>query len=761
MNPAPDPRPHPEPMPAPEVTEAAWVEVDPGAPGIASVVTGEQTPAPVPPPAAQPVPPSPELRELAGHYGVATEFVDWKNNPTVVGAPTLIAVLRALDVEAGSPAAIASALAEVRIRAWRRLLPPTVITTDTAAVTFEVHVPAGAAVDVRVEFETGGGAAVAQIDNWAEDREIDGHRIGEASFRLPEGMPTGYHTLRATCGEQTATAPLIVTPQWLGIPEKLGRRRFWGLNTQLYSVRSGGSWGVGDLSDLAQLAVWSAARHGADYVLVNPLCAAEPGLPVEPSPYYPTSRRFFNPLYLRVEDIAEYAYLHPDSLIRVRALRADLEEKVGGRDVIDRDSVWYAKRQALEIVYAAGLTPGRRIAFDAFCARQGPGLSDFATWSALTERYGRDWREWPDEYRAVGGAAVTRFRAEHPEEIEFFCWLQWCLDEQLRSAQAAALDAGMGLGIVHDLPVGVNPAGADAWALDDQFAAGIGVGAPPDQYSQLGQDWGQPPLRPDRLAETGYAVYRDMFRSILRHSGGLRVDHIIGLFRLWWVPRGMAATHGTYVTYDHTALIGILALEAQRAGALVVGEDLGTVQPWVRDYLAGRGILGTSILWFEADEHGDPLPAERWREYCLASVTTHDLPPTAGYLAGAHVRLRHRLGMLTEPLDQELDRARAERQLWIDQLVRAGLLGTDPGPDAVVRALHDFLTTTDARMLGIALPDAVGDLRTQNQPGTSWQYPNWRVPLAGPDQRPMALEQVFTDDRAAALLDRVKTRLQG
>ena len=247
---------------------------------------------------------------------------------------------------------------------------------------------------------------------------------------------------------------------------------------------------------------------------------------------------------------------------------------------------------------------------------------------------------------------------------------------------------------MHDLAVGVSPRGADAWGLPDVYAAGITVGAPPDPYNQNGQDWSQPPWRPDRLAATAYAPFRDMVSTILRHAGGIRVDHVIGLFRLWWIPEGAKPTEGTYVRYDHEAMVGILALEAHRAGALVVGEDLGTVEPWVRTYLRERGILGTSILWFEFDWDGDssPLAPERWREYCLASVTTHDLPPTAAYLAGDHVRLRDELGILTRSVDEELAADEADRRAWLDNLRRHGLLPDDADEEETVLALHRYLT---------------------------------------------------------------------
>jgi 4-alpha-glucanotransferase len=342
--------------------------------------------------------------------------------------------------------------------------------------------------------------------------------------------------------------------------------------------------------------------------------------------------------------------------------------------------------------------------------------------------------------------------------VDFFCWLQWILDEQLDAAQRRATSSGMALGIVHDLAVGVHQDGADTWALQDVMARGVSVGAPPDAFNQVGQDWSQPPWRPDRLAEAGYGPYRDMLRTVLRHAGGVRVDHVIGLFRLWWVPEGRSAAQGTYVRFDHEALVGILALEAWRAGAVVVGEDLGTVEPWVRDYLADRGLLGTSILWFERDDQGRPRPPETWRRLCLAAVTTHDLPPTAGYLAGEHIRIRDSLGLLTRPVGEEREVDEADRASWLALLQERGWLapGDERDAAAVTLALHRALSATPSRLLGVALTDVVGELRAMNQPGTHDEYPNWRVPLADGDGTPVLLDDLVRSPRAVELAAAVR-----
>jgi 4-alpha-glucanotransferase len=704
---------------------------------------------------------APSLVELATRFGIATGYEDWTGRQVPVAESTLVAVLGALGVAAGTEQERNVALT-ARLRSyWARQLPATIVGRTGEPTRFWAHVTHGYPAEVWLQLEDGSvRGGVQQVDNFTPPFDLNGHWVGEASFVLPSDLPLGYHRVHLRSGDADTSTALIITPDWLGLPEQLGARRAWGLAAQLYSVRSRQSWGVGDLTDLTDLAVWSASRHGADYLLVNPLHAATPTIPMEPSPYLPTSRRFFNPIYLRVEAIPEFAGLVKRG--RLRRLRSDVQRRAGQLDAIDRDSAWAAKRESLELLHRVPRSAGRELAYTAFLDREGPALDDFATWCALAEEYGGDWHGWPKSLQHPGASGVAKFVKKHRETVDFHRWMQWQLDEQLAAAQSQAVRAGMSLGVMHDLAVGVHPTGADAWALQDVLALGVTAGAPPDEFNQLGQDWSQPPWRPDRLDEEEYRPFRALIRAVLRHAGGVRIDHIIGLFRLWWIPEGAPPTQGTYVRYDHEAMIGIVALEAHRAGALVVGEDLGTVEPWVRDYLLLRGLLGTSILWFELDRDGNggPLPAERWREYCLSSVTTHDLPPTAGYLAGDHVRLREALGLLTRPVAEELESDRAELAAWMAELRRVGLLADgEDDPEQVVLALYRYLGRTPSRLLGVALVDAVGDRRTQNQPGTTDEYPNWRVPLTGPDGRPVMLEDVFTDRRAATLADAVRAAL--
>ncbi|MGE5762520.1 MAG: 4-alpha-glucanotransferase [Mycobacterium leprae] len=694
-----------------------------------------------------------DLSELAAAYGVATDYWDWQGRHVPVADTTVRAVLQALGVDAGDPAA---ALTRQRLKRWRRMLPPCVVTRSGRPVNVPVHVPHGDPVQVEVELEDGTRRHdVLQLMVWVDPVEVDGRLTGEATFQTPLDLPLGWHTLHARAPGAQASCPLVVTPAWLGLPEGL---RTWGLMVQLYSVRSRSSWSTGDLADLRTLAEWSARDHGAGMLLVNPLHAAAPVAPRDPSPYYPASRRFADPLYLRVEDVPEAEALPAADRRRIEDLAAPLRAANGTDAPLDRDAVWAAKAAALELVHRVPRTPERQAAYDAFRTREGDGLREFATWCALAERHGADWRAWPTELRRPATAEVARARDELADRVDFHAWCQWLLDEQLAAAQRAARAAGMPLGIVHDLAVGVSPDSADAWALQDCLALGVTVGAPPDAFNQLGQDWLQPPWRPDRLAELGYAPFRDLVRGALRSGGGLRVDHVIGLFRLWWVPEGATPDRGAYVRYDPEALVGVLALEAARAGAVVIGEDLGVVQPEARDYLRERGILGTSVLWFERGPDERPLRPERWRELALATVTTHDLPTTLGFLRGEHVALRERLGLLTRPAAEERAAAARERREWEALLRELGLLagagggGSSPpeedvaeedvAEEDVVVALHALLARTPCRLIGVSLPDAVGDLRQQNQPGTIDEYPNWRLPLADGSGRPVLIEDL-------------------
>ncbi|MDR2973933.1 MAG: 4-alpha-glucanotransferase [Propionibacteriaceae bacterium] len=686
----------------------------------------------------------PRLAQLADLYGVSTEFWDWKGQHRRPSHETVVACLSALGVDVDAPDWMDRAFKVADERTWLRPLPTCVVVRTDQPSVVDVHVDAGSPAQVWVRLEDGVTETLSQIDNDVPDRLLDGRLIGRATFKLPDHLPCGYHRLFLSSDDHFWETSLIATPPWVGTPG-LPQAPVWGLMTQLYSVCGESSWGLGDFTDLADLAVWAGATQQADYVLTNPLHAAEVTAPMEPSPYFPVTRRYINPIYLRPEAIEEYAVAPQVTRDIVADCRRQACEATLAGAGIDRDSVWAAKKTALLAIFEVRRRIPRQMEFDAYVAREGEPLRRHATWCALSEEHGSRWRAWPEDLQDPTSQAVADFVFRHSGRVAFYMWLQWLCDLQARHAQVTAVNAGMRLGVMSDLAVGINAEGEEIWADADMFSAGVTVGAPPDAYNQSGQDWRQPPWRPDQLEQSAYRPFREMVAAIMHNCGGLRVDHIIGLFRLWWIPRGMDPTQGIYVRYNHEALVGILALEAYRAGATIIGEDLGTVEPWVRQYLAGRGILGTSILWFESDDDGRPLQPEQWRGLCLASVTTHDLPPTLGYLAHDHVALRYRLGLLTESLEDEIGRDAAEQGSVLHLLEARGLIQAgEHDPHTIMLALYRFLYQTPSKLKCVALTDMVGERRIQNQPGTINEYPNWRVPLADEAGRRLTLEQIYS-----------------
>ena len=706
--------------------------------------------------------PTPDLARLADAHGIQTEYWSFFGDRVSVPASTLRAILRAMGVDAATDADVASALASAETDPWRDLLPPSFVSRPGERA-LPVMVADGHDVRLTVTLEDGSSRDLPIPDQQPPSREVDGILRWRVEAPVPHDLPLGWHTVHAVetpfgggAPSRTQSAPLVVTPERMPDPPvRAGRSRGWGLMAQLYSVRSRASWGMGDFADLADLAAVAGAQ-GADFLLINPIHAAEVTSPIEPSPYLPATRRFLAPLYVRPEDIREAAYLAPAGRGLVEAARTPVAASDDDPTRIDRDAVWAAKRAALEAILAVPRSAGRQAELDAFTAREGQPLQDFALWCALEEHYAG--AERPGDAWDITSPLIAELRTALAPRVAFHVWLQWICDQQVERAQAAARASGMSIGVMHDLAVGVHQRGSDAWSLRPMYAQGMAVGAPPDMYNQQGQTWNQPPWLPRALAEAGYAPLRDMIRTLLRHAGALRIDHVIGLFRLWWIPAGLSPAAGTYVRYDHEAMIGVLMLEAQRAGAVLIGEDLGNVEPWVRDYLSARGILGTSVLWFEREGEGF-RPPEHYRRSLLATVNTHDLPPTAGYLADEHVALRARLGLLTRPVELELAEADAERAAMLALLRSRGLIGAEATEQEVIEGLYLLLTAAPSQLLGVALVDAVGERRTQNQPGTDKEYPNWQIPLAGADGRAVLLDDLASDPRFVALTHAIDAAL--
>jgi 4-alpha-glucanotransferase len=539
------------------------------------------------------------------------------------------------------------------------------------------------------------------------DLALEDGRTVSVDRALPADLPLGYHTLR---GARRATR-IIVVPARCHLPETL---RIWGWAAQLYATRSRESWGIGDLADLRRLARWSARTLGAGLVLLNPLASAAVTLPQQASPYYPSSRRFRNPLYIRVEDVpgarddATVAPLADEG----RAMNADRH--------IDRDRIFTLKMRALDALWRrfSGDAPfeRERAAFGSYRA-ECPGLREYAIFCALTEEHRRGWQTWPDEHRHPDADGVRRFAAARADRVGFHEWLQWLIDRQLAAA-------GEEIALMQDLPIGVDPDGADAWTWQDVLATTVSVGCPPDRYIPGGQDWGLPPFVPHRLAAAGYEPFAQTVRAALRHAGGLRIDHVMGLFRLFWVPRGLSPADGAFVRYRADDLLGIVALESVRARAFIVGEDLGTVEDGVRERLAESAILSYKVVWFEPD------PPSTYPPLALAAVTTHDLPTIRGLWTGADLEQQKAAGLTPHEAGRSEMRERLQSVIGVED--------DDAPVERVVAETHRVLAEAPCAVVTATLDDALLVDERPNMPGTVVAA-NWSIAL------PKPLEEVEHD----------------
>ena len=696
------------------------------------------------------------LIQLAKLNGISTSYIDQLGTYVEIRDEVLVSVLAALGVDASSDEAIAASYELTKQRIADTLVEPTIVKFIGKEATTPIRAK-GHDVTLRLLLEDGTRYEGNLCMYLAPQTD------GSLTLTLPDDIPAGYHTLRVNAGPLHGEARLICAPARVPLPPAVAEKQRWGWMAQMYSIRSAESWGVGDYGDLKLLLTDAAEKSHADFMLINPIHATAPVEPLEPSPYLPESRRFMNVTYIRPQDIEEYAGLDETALAEVERLHAEVAPANDNADELDINSAWWHKRQALQLVFKVPRSAERQAAFEAFKEAAGPDLRAFAAWSVAFQVWGAPWEgTWFAETNR-DSPEVAELMRDHADMVEFECWLQWIADEQVTAAQTAARESGMALGLMQDMAVGVHSLGADVWWNPERFAVGsVTVGCPPDFYNQQGQDWGQPPFNPNYLAKTGYGVYREMVHNMFSHAGAVRIDHVLGLFRLWWIPQGEGARGGAYVTYDYEAMIAILTIEASRVNGLVVGEDLGTVPDYVRTVFAEHGLLGCTVEWFarvdDSPNAGDPYadPAD-YRKYALASVTTHDLPPTAGYLQFEHVKLREELNLLTGPVEEFQASATAERQAMLDRLVESELITPEIAADVddhiqeIVEAMHKMLLRSPSVLLQAALVDGVGETRSQNQPGTSSEYCNWRVPLAGPDHKVVHTDEVFDLPRVKSL----------
>jgi (1->4)-alpha-D-glucan 1-alpha-D-glucosylmutase len=746
------------------------------------------------------------IDRLCDLVGIAVEYQDVRGDTRRASDDTKRALLAALGIACDSPAALRAAAENLVDRNWRRVLPPVqVVRRAELPLRVPVTLPVtcrGRRLGWRLQLEGGelkeGAVAVNDLIRLAAHR-VDGVQCLRLALPLPD-VDLGYHHLELLEpnslglpgsrdeGDPGRAMALIVAPDRCYQPPTLdGRGRVWGPQAQLYSLNSKRNWGIGDLTDLRHLVEWAAAC-GAGSVGVNPLHALFPDVPENASPYSPSSRCGWNPLYLDVEAIPEFAdsptaravVQHTEFQRRLQALR-DAEQ-------VDYPAVAAIKQRLLELLFVhfrqEQLAPSgeRARAFDAYCAESGAALRDLARFEALQAHFHRadaavrGWPDWPAEYRDPAGPAVAEYCRGHADEIQFRQYLQWETERQLANVGRRCWEQGLAVGLYLDLAVGVARTGAEVWAQPELYAGAASLGAPPDAYNHAGQDWDLAPLLPQRLRDVAYAPWIATLRFAMRHAGALRIDHVMGLARQFWIPRGCPADQGAYVAFPLRDLLGIVALESQRNRCLVVGEDLGTVPPEVRQAMDEVGGLSCRPLYFERDEHDGFRAPGGYPTQAVASVGSHDLPTLRGFWQGRDLDLRARLGLFTAPEERErlvpgraADRARLLVALERESLLPAGA-GVDPvalpdmTPD-LSRSVHAYLARTPTRLMAVAVEDMFNETQQVNLPGVSADlHPNWRHRLTcpledwGEDARVTALVEVLRQARGTAVFPRAQAR---
>jgi (1->4)-alpha-D-glucan 1-alpha-D-glucosylmutase len=712
------------------------------------------------------------LCELAG---IAPDYHDIWGRLHRVTDGTRLALLRAMRI-VDDAAGVEPALNAREHAAWRRTLPPVAVQREGALpYRWEIRweeKDGARAHRWSLALETGdvrtGEFRPRELSRLA-DCTIEGVSYFRSEFQWRERLPAGYHrfTLFAPDTPAPAVLTLIVAPERCYAPPAVrGRGRIWGLALQLYALRSRRNWGIGDFTDLRH-AIEFAGQAGAGIVGVSPLHALFPHDPDRASPYSPSSRIHLNALFLDVEAVPEFAECEavqravgaPGFQARLRTLR--------DAELVDYRGVSEAKLGALRLLYRhfrdEHLLPGtsRGEAFRAYGRAGGEPLVRLALFQALQEEFhARDssvwgWPAWPEPYRDPASPSVREFLASHRESIEFQAWLQWLADEQLAACARGAGEAGLGVGLYEDLAVSVDRGGAEAWDAQHAYAAAASIGSPADEFHLDGQNWGLSPLIPEALIESRYAPFVAALRAAMRHAGALRLDHVMGLMRLYWIPQGGTPAAGAYVHYPFADLLGVLALESQRNRCLVIGEDLGTVPDAVRAALAPMGVLSYRLLLFEKESDGRYRAPAAYPEQALVAASTHDLPTLKGMWLGRDLELREQFGLYPSREQHELqaaERAR-DRERLLAALEREGLLpggvalnhGVPDMTPELARAIHVFLARTPARVMVVQMEDVLGQGEQVNLPGTTCGYPSWRRKL------PLDVEDWGSDTRVTAL----------
>ncbi|RPI45667.1 MAG: malto-oligosyltrehalose synthase, partial [Betaproteobacteria bacterium] len=719
---------------------------------------------------------NPSLIELARANDIILEYHDIWGNLHQANEPTLRSILSAMGVAAEDDAAVQASLQSGEAARWRSVLPPAVVLRGEATP-WVLHLNLPAALDhSQLEWtihEESGQVHAGRIEPrelpQIESAVVAGREFGKRSMRLELALAHGYHRIAIRDDDRVLVESILcVTPKRCYWPHALqGEGRVWGVAAQLYAVRSERNWGIGDFSDLATL-VQQWGHRGAGVVGVNPLHALYPHNPAHASPYSPSSRLFKNWIYIDVEACADFHECeHARALVRSAAFQTRLRA-LREVELVDYDGVASAKRQVLEALYAhfrehhLASNGEHARAFREFQCAGALALRRHALFEALQEHLSRasghvwGWPAWPEELRDPASPAVEAFCNEHLDRVEYFEYLQWQADLQYGAAARRSFELGLGVGIYEDLAVSIDRGGAEAWANQAIYALGASVGAPPDEFNLNGQDWGLPPLIPQRLRETAYGPFIATLRANMHHSGALRIDHVMGLMRLFWVPTGAKAREGVYVRYPFEDMLGLVALESERNRCLVIGEDLGTVPDEVRHALAEAGVLSYRLLYFERQPGGEFRPPRDYPVQAIVAASTHDLPTLVGWWEGRDLALRSQLGLFpsdavreSQIVNRAQDRARLLLALEHQGALPNGMLADSVSVPAMTPslscAIHAYLAASPSKVMVVQLEDLAGAGDQPNLPGTTDQYPNWRRKL------PLELERLPDDERFTRL----------
>lgn len=643
-----------------------------------------------------------ELAERAARLGIQRDYIDAQGARRVVGEETLRRLIAAL--ERGGEAAE---------------LPPTLLWRLGRSRSLTLG-DSDAATQWRL------------IDG---ETEVASGTTTGAGLEIPATTPPGLYRLEMA---GKAAGRLLVAPPTAHQFGSAQERR-WLLAVQLYGVRSHRNWGHGDFTDLAAL-VRLAAEVGAAGVGLNPLHALFDDHAEQASPYSPNSRLFLNPLYIDLDAVPDFPGLDASGLATAVARLRTAEE-------VDYRAVAEAKSAALRLAFKRfwrSRGKRRRTDFEAFCARRGEALARFAAFEVLRRRFQDVWWNWPEEWRRPNASRLAALRAEAGEDMAYYEYVQWIADEQLAACQREANERGLPIGLYIDLAVGVEPGGADAWAAQHSVVPQVEVGAPPDLLNTVGQAWGLAAFNPRALETEAFVPFAALIEAAMRHAGAVRLDHVLGLNRLYLIPFGLAAREGAYIRYPLEFLLATVAIESVRRGCVTIGEDLGTVPEELRSILADWGIWSYLVMTFERRPDGSFKHPHEYRADALVTFNTHDLPSFAGWLCGHDLRVKRGLGIDPGETDAERDDTRR----LLREVLRECAIG-DGGEPCLVDVLR-FLARTQSRLLAVALDDILGVLEQPNVPGTKDEHPNWRRRL------PTALEDLVEDRRLHAVADMLR-----